>query len=412
MIRKLVFHLATAALTFSLIFSLSIGVLAFEKNELVIWVGSDKAYEGIRKVGKQFKEDYGINVKVETPENLTDRFQQAAASNSGPDIVFWAHDRYGEWAQSGLLATLEPSPEFKAEVNPIGWKAMTSKGKIYGYPISMEAIGLIYNRDILKEPPKTFEEMFPLSNKLKEMYPPNLKEKDKKASDKGITTIMWDQVQPYFSMPMLAADGGYVFKLTADGYNVKDTGVNNPGAMAGAKMLADMIDKDVVPRGVDYGVMESSFNKQTTAMMITGPWAWANLDKNKINYGVAPLPSINGKPAKPFVGVWGAALNNASTNKSLSIEFLENYLLTEDGLMVMNDDVPLGAVANLNLTKTLKKDPRIAATYQNVNQGLIMPNIPEMSKFWSAMETALRTITSGQQKYDAALNNAAKIILN
>ena len=196
------------------------------------------------------------------------------------------------------------------------------------------------------------------------------------------------------------------------GYDVKDTGVNNKGAMIGAKMLVDLINKGVMPRGVDYGVMESSFNKQQVAMMINGPWSWANLDKSNINYGVAPLPSINGSPAKPFVGVWGAALNGASPNKDIAKEFLENYLLTENGLTTMNNDVPLGAVANLKLMDKLMKDPRIAATYQNVQQGLIMPNVPEMGKFWSAMEKALRTITSGRQKYETALNNAAKLIVD
>ncbi|MGB1271843.1 MAG: maltose/maltodextrin ABC transporter substrate-binding protein MalE, partial [Endozoicomonas sp.] len=273
-------------------------------------------------------------------------------------------------------------------------------------PISMEAVSLIYNRDILPEPPKTFEEMLPLSTKLKQKSPPGEKK------EKGITTIMWDQVQPYFSMPLLAADGGYVFKETATGYDIKDTGVNNKGAMAGASMLVRLIDKGVMPKGVDYGVMESAFNKQKVSMMITGPWAWANLDKSKINYGVAALPSINGKPARAFVGVWGAALNNASPNNALSKEFLENYLLTEDGLATMNDDVPLGAVANKALMRRLEKDPRIAATFQNVKHGLIMPNVPEMGKFWSAMETALRNTTSGRQGYKAALNDAAKRIVN
>lgn len=385
----------------SLIFAGS--VQAFSSDELLIWVGGDKAYEGIRQVGAQFTKDMEIKVKVEIPENITDRFQQAAASGSGPDIVFWAHDRYGEWASSGLLAPITPSPEFKKGVNNIGWEAMTSNGKIYGYPISLEAISLIYNKDILSTPPASFEDMFPLAIKLKQQMVPDSKEK-------GIITIMWDQDQPYFTMPLLAADGGYVFQKTKSGYNFKKTGVNDPGAMEGAKMLVELIDKDVMPRGVDYGVMEANFNQQKVAMMITGPWAWANLDKNKINYGVAPLPKLHGKPAKAFVGVWGAALNNASPNKSIASEFLENYLLTEQGLTIMNNDVPLGAVANLAMMKKLMKDPRIAATYQNVEQGLIMPNVPEMGKFWSAMETALRNITSGRQNYRQALNDAAKRI--
>ena len=410
MLSKLVCTLSSAVMASTL----TVGAWAFEKDELVIWVGGDKAYNGIRKVAEKFMKDYDfLKVKVEIPENLTDRFQQAAASNSGPDVLFWAHDRYGEWARSGLLAPIDPSEGLKSEINKIGWDAMTSQGKIYGYPISMEAISLIYNKDILKEPVKTFEEMFALKDKLANTFPPGLTDAEKKDDkNKGVTTIMWDQVQPYFSMPMLAADGGYVFKKTPTGYDVKDTGVNNAGAMSGAKMIVDLIEKGVMPRGVDYGVMESTFNRQKAAMMISGPWAWANLEKSGVNYGVAQLPSINGKPARAFIGVWGAALNNASPNKSLSREFLENYLLTQDGLMTMNDDVPLGAVANLEFMKKLESDPRIAATYKNVDAGLIMPNVPEMGKFWSAMEAALRNVTSGRQKYDVALNDAAKLIVN
>lgn len=394
--------------------ALTASAYAFERNELVIWVGGDKAHNGIRKVAEKFTRDFDfLNVKVETPEGLTDRFQKVAATGSGPDIVFWAHDVYGQWARSGLIAPIDPSPNVKSSIDAIGWDAVTIGGKIYGYPVSMEAISLIYNKDILKEPPKTYEEMFALNDKLKNRFPPGLDEKDRKdEKNKGITTIMWDQVQPYFTMPLLAADGGYVFNKTATGYDVKDTGVNNKGAMAGAKMLVDLIEKGVTPRGVDYGVMESTFNRQKVAMMVSGPWAWANLDKSKINYGVAKLPSINKKPARAFVGVWGAALNNASPNKALAKEFIEGYLLKEEGLHTMNNDVPLGAVANLKFMKQLENDPRIAATYENVKAGLIMPNVPEMGKFWSAMEAALRNITSGRQKYDIALNDAAKLIVN
>ncbi|MDB2384557.1 maltose/maltodextrin ABC transporter substrate-binding protein MalE [Endozoicomonas sp.] len=392
MIKKIASTLAIASLLAS-----ASSAMAFKDDELVIWVGGDKAYTGIREIGEQFAKDLKIRVKVEIPEGLTDRFQQAAASGSGPDILFWAHDRYGEWAKSGLLAPVTPSAKFKQGVDDIGWKAVTVNGKVYGYPISMEAVSLIYNKDLVPTPPRSFESMFALSEKLHK---------------KNVKTIMWDQIQPYFTMPMLAANGGYVFKQTPAGYDTRDTGVNNQGAMKGAAMLTQLIEKDVLPRGVDYGVMDSNFNNQKVAMMITGPWAWANLDKSKINYDVAPLPTIDGKSAKAFVGVWGAALNNASPNKALSKEFLENYLLIKKGLKTMNDDVPLGAVANRQFMQELERDPRIAATYKNVKNGLVMPNVPEMGKFWSAMESALRNITSGRQSYTNALNGAAKRIVD
>ncbi|WP_062261464.1 maltose/maltodextrin ABC transporter substrate-binding protein MalE [Endozoicomonas arenosclerae] len=387
-----------AALASTMALTLTTGTAqAFSDDELTVWIGGDKAYKGVREIGKKFEEEMGIKVKVEIPENLTDRFQQAAATGQGPDILMWAHDRYGEWASSGLLSEIKPSPDFKAGVVDLGWQATSVNGKIYGYPIAMEAIGLIYNKDLVKEAPKTFEEMFAL---------------DKQLGKKGVDTIMWDQVQPYFTTPMLASNGGYVFKETSMGYDVKNVGVNNEGAKKGAKMFSDLIEKDVLPRGVDYGVMDSSFNRGKVAMMITGPWAWSNLDKSGINYGVAPLPSVDGSPSRAFVGVWGATISNASPNKALAKEFLESYLLTVDGLKTMNKDTALGAVANKAFMEELKSDPRIAATYENALNGLLMPNVPEMGKFWSAMEAALTNISTGREQVDAALDNAAKRILN
>ena len=371
--------------------------MAFSDDELVVWIGGDKSYNGMEEVGKRFEEELGVKVKVEIPENLTDRFQQAAATGKGPDIVMWAHDRFGEWAQSGLLAPVKPSRSVKSAIDDKGWQATSHNGNIYGYPVAMEAISLIYNKDIIKNAPASYEEMFELKKEL-----------DKK----DITTIMWDQVQPYFTTPMLASNGGYVFKETPAGYDVKDVGLNSPGAIKGGEMLARVIDEGVMPRGVDYGVMEAAFNKGEVAMMISGPWAWSNLDKGKINYGVAPLPSVGGSPSRAFVGVWAAALNNASPNQELAKEFIENYVLTKEGLKTLNDDKPLGAVAHKGYMKELAKDPRIAATYKNVQNGLLMPNVPEMGKFWSAAQSALTNITTGQQSVRVALDNAAKLIAN
>ena len=35
------------------------------------------------------------------------------------------------------------------------------------------------------------------------------------------------------------------------------------------------------------------------AMMISGPWAWSNLMKIGINFGVAPIPGVAGNPGTP-----------------------------------------------------------------------------------------------------------------
>ncbi|GAA3960437.1 maltose/maltodextrin ABC transporter substrate-binding protein MalE [Allohahella marinimesophila] len=379
---------------------LTLGAIApvhaeIEEGKLVVWINGDKGYNGLQEVGEWFTKETGIPVEVAHPDSATDKFQQSAATGNGPDIFIWAHDRLGEWAKSGLIAPLSPSKAVKDQIFDFTWDAVSIDGKVYGYPMAVESIGLIYNKKLVAEAPKTFEEIPALDEKL---------------AKEGKKAILWDYNNTYFTWPLLAANGGYIFKDTDKGYDVKDTGVNNEGAKAGAKVLADLIEKGVMPRGADYGAMDSRFNKGELALMISGPWAWANLEKSNIDFGVTTLPTINGKAPKPMVGVMAATLNAASPNRDLAIEFLENYALSVKGLKMVNDDVPLGAVANKALMEELSSNPHIKATFENAQLGEPMPNVPAMGAFWSSMGPALQNITAGRQSVDDALDTAAKRI--
>ena len=366
-----------------------------QEGKLVVWINGDKGYNGLQEVGDWFAEETGITVEVAHPDSATDKFQQSAATGNGPDIFIWAHDRLGEWAQSGLIAELNPSQSVKDANYDFTWDAVTVDGKVYGYPMAVESIGLIYNKDLVSEPPKTFEEIPAL---------------DKKLAEQGKKAILWDYNNTYFTWPMMAANGGYIFAKSGNSYDVKDTGVNSDGAIKGATVLESLIEQGVMPRGADYGAMDSRFNKGGLAMMISGPWAWGNLKKSGINFGVTTLPTINGSEPKPMVGVMAATLNTASPNRALAVEFLENYALSVKGLKMVNDDVPLGAVANKELMDELSADPNINATFKNAEMGEPMPSVPAMGAFWSSMAPALQNITSGRQSVEEALNAAAKRI--
>ena len=368
--------------------------VAFEEGKLTLWINGDKGYNGLAEVGKKFTEDTGIEVEVSHPDNVEQRFQQVASNAQGPDIMFWAHDRLGEWVKGGLLAPVNPSAAVKAKIDDFAWDAVTVDGKIYGYPVSVEAISLIYNKALLPDgPPASFEEIAALGEKLPD----------------GVDPILWAYETPYFTYPLLSANGGYAFKKNPDGsYDVTDTGVNNAGSKMGVQYLADLIESGVMPKGVDYGVAEAKFNKGEAAATINGPWAWDNLSKTDIDYGVAPLPTLNGKPGRAFVGVLAGAINNASPNKDLAVLFLEEYLLTPEGLAMVNADKPLGAVPLKAYQEELAKDERIKVTFDNAQTGEPMPSIPEMIKYWTNLESALKNVASGRQSVDEALDSAAQ----
>lgn len=376
--------------------SVNIAHAKMDDGKITIWINGDKGYDGLAKVGEKFEADTGVKVVVAHPDKLEEKFGQVAATGAGPDIVFWAHDRFGGWAKAGLLAEIKPSKALKAKMADFTWDAVTYNGKYIGYPIAVESLSLIYNKDLVPNPPKSWEEMAELNKKLQKQ---------------GKSAILWNLKEPFFTWPLIAADGGYAFKFENGRYNVKDTGVNNAGSKAGLQFLIDMIAKKEISADVDYAVAESAFNSGKTAMTINGPWSWGNIDKSGINYGVTVLPTFRGKPAKPFVGVLTAGINISSKNQELAKEFIENYLLTDAGLELVNNDKPLGAVALNSFQAKLEADSRIAATMQNAQTGELMPNIPEMTKFWYAEGAAINNAVQGRQTVPEALDAAAGRIL-
>jgi maltose/maltodextrin transport system substrate-binding protein len=373
--------------------AMSAAVQAAEPPRLLVWINGDKGYNGLQKVGDAFEKVSGVKVVVQHPEGAPDKFQAAAGAGKGPDIFCWPHDRVGEWAKSGLIVPVQPPRRIRDEIEASAWQAFTWRGKVWGYPLAIEAIGLIYNKALVKTPPATWDDVFAL---------------DKALAPQGAKAILWPYAMSFFSWPVLAGPGGFVFGRNAQGeYDPSVVGVNNEGALAGAQLLDRLVREGLMPRGARYSDMEAQFAAGKVAMMISGPWAWDNVKKKRIDFGVAAVPALNGKPAKPFVGVLGCMITAPSKIKDIAREFLENHLLRIEGLKTVSADVPLGTPANKAYYAELAGDPNIRATMDNARAGEPIPNIPETGRFFPAMDAALEALSQGRQSPKAALDGAA-----
>ena len=367
--------------------------LAAQSPTLLVWINGDKGYNGLQKVGDAFERVSGVRVVVQHPEGAPDKFQAAAGAGKGPDIFCWPHDRVGEWAKSGLIVPIAPRGRVRDEIEETAWQAFTWRGKVWGYPLAIEAVGLIYNKALVKTPPADWEDVFAL---------------DRALAAQGARAILWPYAMSFFSWPVLAGPGGFVFARNAQGdYDPQVIGVNNAGALAGAQLIDRLVREGLMPRGARYSDMEAQFAAGKVAMMISGPWAWDNARKKRIDFGVAPVPAVNGKPAKPFVGVLGCMITAPSRYKDLAREFIENHLLRLDALKTISADVPLGTPANKAYFRELANDPPIRATMANARAGEPIPNIPETGRFFPAMDAALEAIMQGRQTPQQALDAAA-----
>ena len=370
---------------------------AAEPLKLLVWINPDKGYNGLQKLGDHYAADTGVQVLVQHPDDAPSKFQAAAGAGKGPDIFCWPHDRAGEWAKSGLIVPVKPRKALHDAIEESAWQAFQYQGRTWGYPLSIEAIGLIWNKALIRQAPTTWDQVVAI---------------DKELSARGKKAILWDYNKSFFTWPLLAGAGGTIFAKKPDGSLDTDAvGVNAPGAVQAAAMLQNLIRTGVLPKGAGYSEMEGAFNRGEIAMMISGPWAWDNVKKSHIDFGVAPLPAVDGHEPKPFVGVLGCMIAAPSRNKDLARDFLEHYVLTLDGLRTINADVPLGTPANKAYFAELKSDPHIAATMDNARRGEPVPNIPEVGKFWTAMDAALEAVTNMRQSPQDALDGAKARIL-
>jgi maltose/maltodextrin transport system substrate-binding protein len=286
---------------------------------------------------------------------------------------------------------------FRSAKTPSSWDAVTHKQQVWGYPVALESISLIYNKKLVAgKVPTQLSELADFGKELK-------------AKDPKAIIIMWDVNTPYFTWPFLASAGAYPFKKTPGGYDIKDVGVDNAGAIEGLKAVVDLINTGIMPKGSTMSVMDEKMAAGQLALMVNGPWDWANLRKAGVDFDIAPIPGVGGNPGRPFVGVFTALINRSSPNVDLAQQFLEKYALTLVGLKAMDADAPLGVPALKSLCDEMcAKDHLIKVTYENATNGVVMPNIAQMGKFWSSMKAAFEIATSGGATPEAALKDARK----
>jgi len=360
---------------------------AAEAPALTVWY-TIPGLPGMKKVGEAFERATGVRTIVEAPEDMALKFRRAASAGKGPDVFVYAHDQLGEWTAGGLLRPVSPSRRVRADTHPLGLKAFTLGGRLWGYPFNIDSVGLIYNKALVATPPTSFDDVLALDRRLR---------------PQGRRAILWDYTNPYFSWPLLAAQGGYAFRQRADGsFDPGDTGITAPGVLRGAELLARMVREGVMPEGAGYPEMEAGMARGEVAMMINGPWAWESLRKAGVDFGVAKVPSFEGRPAAPFVGVRGAMINRATAQPELAVEFIENHLLSPQGLDAINRVQAIGVPASQAYFEHLRSDPRIETLMASAQDGTVMPSIPEMGRFF---------MTQGRQTPREALDAAARRIV-
>ncbi|TFE30596.1 sugar ABC transporter substrate-binding protein [Cohnella luojiensis] len=367
-----------------------------EGASLVVWE-SKEFRENMEGIAKAFTAEYNIPVKVEEvnePDQINKLVNDGPAG-VGADVVIFPHDNLGKAVAAGILLENDYFQDVTtAENSEASVKAFTFKDVLYGYPRSVETYALFYNKDLIPEAPKSYDEIIEFA---------------KTFNKDGQYALMWEITNFYYAYQFLATPGGYVFGSGSTDPN--DIGLNNEGAITGAKMFQKL--KEILPmKAADatFDVKKGLFTTGKLALDINGPWAIADLKKAGINFGIAPLPTIDGKANVSFSGVKGFAVSSF-TKYPNAAKLFSRFASTKESQL--NYYTELGFLPSNNeaaADPTVTADPLVVGILEQFKNSYPMPAIPEMGNVWGAGQAALTDIWDNNKDPKEALDNAVRQI--
>lgn len=343
----------------------------------------------------------GKGVKVDTLaipyDAYADKISAAVPRGKGPDVFIYAQDRLGGWVESGK--TVEPVDFFldkatREQFLPGMLDAMTYKGTVYGLPINYKSTTLIYNKALVKDPPKTTSEMVKLAKTLTK-------------ADTGRYGLAYWYTNFYFHAGLMNAFGGRVFDK--DGNLV----LNSKEGLAAIKQMMKWYKQDgILPPEPSEALVASLFNEGKAAMVINGPWFIGEISP-KVDFGLALLPVVDEagkKPMRPWLTIEGAYVSAASKFKDQAYDFAKYLASDEAGMVLALEGRQLHTNKRIYADKRVSGDRVLKAFHEQLTNAEPMPNRAEMTMVWSPATTAMNKITKGSASPEAALKEAAGTI--
>lgn len=245
-------------------------------------------------------------------DDLVQNFQ---AKNPNYDVVSVDIVWTAEFAAKGWLTPLEGKLAVSTDgMLPAAVKGATYNGKLYAAPTSTDGGMLWYRKDLVKTPPKTWDEMMSMCTIAKEnnigCYAGQF------ASYEGLTVNASEAIN---------AAGGSI--VGADG---KAT-INSAEAQKGLQRLADAYKNGNIPKeAITYQEEQGRMAFEDGKLLFHRNWPYIynlvktdSTSKVKDTFGMAPLPG------KSSLGGHSAALNVNSKNKATAADFIK-YLASEE----------------------------------------------------------------------------------
>ncbi|MDP9882967.1 multiple sugar transport system substrate-binding protein [Sinomonas atrocyanea] len=333
-------------------------------------------------------------------DDLVQHFQAKDANYDVVDVdVVWT----AEFAAKGWLQPLKDKTAIDTSAMlPATVKTATYGGTLYAAPQTSDGGLLYYRKDLVPNPPKTWDEMMSMCSIAKQ-------------NNIGCYA---GQFQKYEGLTVNAAEAINSF----GGKIVDDSGkasVNSPEAKTGLSKLVDAFKNGNIPaEAITYKEEDSRTAFQDGKLMFLRNWPYVYNIVNKTDgsskvadkFGIAPLPGQNG-PGASSLGGHNVAMSVYSKNKATALDFMkfltseetEKFYATQGSLAPV-----LGSLyTDPSLTSKLAYLPVLKTSIENAVPRPVTPFYPAVTK---AVQDNAYAALKGEKTVDQALTDMQSAI--
>ncbi|MCY7154119.1 extracellular solute-binding protein [Streptococcus mitis] len=374
-----------------------------EAKELTFYV-EDQYKAFAESAAQAYEKEAGVKVTIKTGDQMggLDNLSLDNQSGKAADVMMAPYDRVGSLGKDGQLSEVKLSDGAKTD-DKTKSLVTAADGKVYGAPAVVESLVMYYNKDLIKEVPKTFADLENLAKDSKYAF----------AGEDGKTTaFLADWTNFYYAYGLLAGNGGYVFGQ--NGKDSKDIGLANEGSITAINYAKSWYEK--WPKGMQDtegapNLIQTQFQEGKTAAIIDGPWKAQAFKDAKVNYGVATIPTLpNGKNYETFGGGKAWIIPSSTKNLEASQKFVDFLVSTEQQKAFYDKTNEIPANTEARTYAEGKNDELTTAVIKQFQNAQPMPNIPQMSAVWDPAKTMLFEAVSGKKDAKTAANDAVTLI--
>ncbi|KGA04309.1 MAG: hypothetical protein GM47_1875 [actinobacterium acIB-AMD-6] len=324
--KKLLAKSLASALALALVAGLNTAPAQAADKELVVWADETRG-PNLTKVFAakgDWVSGYKITVKAFSSFDALKEAVDKATDLTGPDIIVGANDWVSTGAKNGKLAPITLSASVKSRFTSNQLFDLSYKGSLYGIPLDINNVAMVYNEELVKNAPKTLGEMV-------NYYKAN---KDKKGLVAGLCIAGGGT--SWGAHSMLSALGGSAYRMKNGAVDTSKAPIN-PAELA-KNIKTYLLDSNGKSNGffpaTDTGCKDNYLAGKVPFAVI-GNWEWQDYMAQGFQMNLMPVPGVKaGTYGTMFGSVSGALLTSYAAKRGVEAgakDLLINFFASTAG---------------------------------------------------------------------------------